>query len=97
MSDLNRAISLYIGWNISSYPQEDGSRVLDHFGEVKGAKLVDQVRSLVEELQRIQPNWEKHDLVGASKWAVGKLASRHWTLNGEAKSALEWLYSWWWK
>lgn len=97
MGDLNHAIALYVGWNVSPYPNESESRVLDHFGEEKGEQLVERVRSLLEELQQIQPNWEKHDLVSASKWAVGELASRHWALNSEAKAALEWIYSWWWK
>lgn len=97
MSDLNRAIVLYIGWNIMSYPQEDELRVLDHFGKVKADNLVAEVRSCIGELRQIQPDWEKYDISSASKWAVGKLRSRHWTLNGNAKAALEWLYSWWWK
>jgi hypothetical protein len=97
MNDLNHAIALYVGWNVSLYPNEDEIRVLSHFGEVEGTKLVERVRLILEELQQIQPNWEEHDLVSASKCAVESLASRHSTLNDEARAALEWIYSWWWK
>jgi hypothetical protein len=97
MTELDQAIILYTGWKISSYPQENESRILDQFGELKGEVLIGEVREIVSELKRIQPDWERHDLTGASKWAVAELASRHIGLNDEAKSALEWLYSWWWK
>lgn len=97
MDALNRAIVLYIGRGMSPYPKEDESRVVDHFGASQGSTLAAQVRKILEELQRMQPNWDQHDLVGASKWAVSQLKLKHEGLDDAAVAALEWIYSWWWK
>ena len=97
MNELNQAIVLYVGWNLSSYPSEDESRLLEHFGEVKGMELAKRVRSILEDLKQTQPDWNSQDLAEAAKWAVGKVAARHWLLDRQAKAALEWTFSWWWK
>jgi hypothetical protein len=97
MGNLNRAISVYVGWKISPFPKLDETRVLDFFGPAAGTVLLSRLNPLVRELEAIRPNWEEHDLVSASKWAVGVLVSRHPHLADEGKAALEWLYSWWWK
>jgi hypothetical protein len=97
MSDLNRAIALYVGWKASSSPHEDDSRVLALFEGKRGANLAKRARSIVRELQLIKPDWNRHDLASGSKWAVRKLASRHWGLDREAKAALEWTCSFWWR
>lgn len=97
MNDFNRAIELYVGWKVSPLPKEEDARVLDHFGQAGGAELLQRVHALIQELQGLQPNWEEYDLVGASKWAVGQLATSHPELSDEGKVALEWIYSWWWK
>jgi hypothetical protein len=94
---LDRAVVLYVGWKLLPFPQESASRVIDFFGETKGSRLVAEVRSLLAELDALPPDWTKHDLVGASAWAVAELMSRHDTLGDEARAALEWIYSWWWK
>ncbi|MDO7837514.1 hypothetical protein Q4610_20960 [Sphingobium sp. HBC34] len=97
MDDYNQAVVLYIGWEIASFPQEDEARVLDRFGPTLGPALVVRVQALLEELQAIQPNWDQHTLVSASNWAVKQLKQKHPQLDEAATSALEWIYSWWWK
>lgn len=97
MNDLSQAIVLYLGWGVASSPRENRDAIIDRFGESNGNKLYEEVQSVVEDLQEIEPNWDRHDLVGASKSAVQELSLRHIGMSSEAKSALEWLYSWWWK
>ena len=97
MSDLSRAVVLYVGWGEGLNPDEDPSRVIDEFGRYKGTALAGQARSIVEELREIRPAQGDDDLAGASTMAVNRIASRHPTLDSDARSALEWLYSWWWR
>jgi hypothetical protein len=97
MDGLNQAIPLFVGWGVSSFPKEDGKRIIDRFGLVEGRKLSAEVQALVDELRGITPDWSKHTLVSAGQWAVAQLKSRHPELSDEAASALNWLYTWWWK
>lgn len=97
MDTLNEAIPLYIGVGVSSYPKEDDARVLERFGSEAGHAILERVQTIVAELQSIETDWEKHTLVSGSKWAVEKLRSKHDDINDESGSALEWIYSWWWK
>ena len=95
--ELNDAIQLYVGVGASPFPKEDEARVVDYYGPEATQSLLSSVRSIIADLQKIQPDWDKHTLVSGSKWAVEQLAENHPELTGESKSALKWLYSWWWK
>lgn len=97
MHDLNDAIAVYVGHGVISYPNEDAARVVNRFGKPRGQELVESVRSLLSELDAIKPTWDKNDLATTSRLAVDQLALRHPGLNNEAKAALAWIYSWWWK
>lgn len=95
--ELNDAVQLYVGVGVSPFPKEDESRIVEHFGAEAAQSLLSGVRTIIAELQEIQPDWDNHTLVSGSQWAVEQVAGKHPELNGESKSALEWLYSWWWK
>ena len=97
MDDFNNAITLYIGWKINPFPKEDEGRVLDRFGLAAGGVLVTRVRAILDELQQLQPNWNEHDLVSASKWAADQIKLKNPELDDAAIAALEWIYSWWCK
>lgn len=97
MEILNKAIMLYIGVGVLPYPKEDEGRLLDNYGEEAGRLVLRNVQAVISDLQAIEVDWDKHDLVGGSKWAVAKLRLGHVDLSDDAGSALEWLYSWWWK
>jgi hypothetical protein len=96
-TNLSSAVSLFIGRGKSAYPKEDVTRLIAAFGPKIAADLEPRVRGLLAELDQIKPDWKVHDLVGAAKWAVGKLKAQHPELDEEAVAALEWIYSWWWK
>jgi hypothetical protein len=97
METLNEAIPLYIGVGVSPYPKEDEARLFERFGDDAGRAVLEAVRAIISELQTIEPDWEKQTLVSGSKWAVEKLRSNYDDLDDKSGSALEWLYSWWWK
>lgn len=97
MTQLNTAIPLYVGYGVSSFPKEDATRLVGPFGPELGAQLAAQISKLLAELDGIKPDWSKHDLVTASKWAVAELKRSHPELDEKATAALEWIYSWWWK
>ena len=96
MDSLNRAISLYVGWDVSSFPKEDSARVFAAFGSV-GDLLVLKVKTLLEELNGFKVDWSKFDLLAGSEWAVAQLRERHPEIDDEGAKALVWIYSWWWK
>lgn len=95
--DLNDAIQRYVGLGASPYPKEDEARVVDHYGVEAAQSLMSDILSIIADLQKIQPDWEKHTLISGSQWAVEQLSAKHPELTGKSKAALEWLYSWWWK
>lgn len=97
MNQIDQAILLYLGWKRSPFPTEDEVDIFREFGPDQGADLVEKVRSILNELSAVEPDWQKNDLVSASKIAVGKLKINHPDLSDAAASALEWTYSWWWK
>lgn len=97
MTQLNSAIPLYVGYGVSSFPNEDAVRLIAPFGPELGAQLAAQISKLLAELDGIKPDWSKHDLVSASKWAVAELKRTYPDLDDKATAALEWIYSWWWK
>lgn len=95
--DLNDAIQLYVGIGTSQFPKEDDVKVIDQFGAEAAQPLVAGVRSVIDDLQKVQPDWERHTLVSASHWAVEQVSMNHPELTEKSKVALEWLYSWWWR
>jgi hypothetical protein len=93
---LNRAVRRYIGYGVNSFPNEDPARLIAEFGPELGSRLDTQVKSLLEELDRIKPVIDSSPLLSA-KNAVAELKLNHPELDPNTIDALEWIYSWWWK
>jgi hypothetical protein len=96
-TNINKALILYIGYGITSYPKEDNARLVAEFGPELAPVLEIQVKSLLEELDQIKPDWNTHTLISAAKSAADELRRRHSELNEQSSKALEWIFSWWWK
>jgi hypothetical protein len=96
-SDLSKAIVIYVGYGITTYPKEEGSRLLSEFGTERAAELEARIKNILESLNQIKPDWNKHTLVSGSQWAVAELKKTIPGLDAKGTAALEWLYSWWWK
>jgi hypothetical protein len=97
MHSLNKAIVLYLGHGITTYPVSDASRLAQCFSAQEASGLAEQVNVLLDELDAIKPDWNAHTLVSGSQWAVAQLKRSHPELDDKATAALEWAYSWWWK
>jgi hypothetical protein len=95
--NLNIAIPLFVGYGVTTYPQEDGSRLTARFGNEVGLQLEAKVNLLLKEFDALRPDWNVHSLQSGTKWAVGELKRKHPELDSEALAALEWVFSWWWK
>jgi glucose-6-phosphate dehydrogenase assembly protein OpcA len=91
------ALVLYVGWGTSIIQQEDKSRVFGYFGSDIGRELLEKVQFIIAELGSVEPNWNDHDLHAAAKFAAESVVAHHPEITEEGRSALEWIYSWWWK
>lgn len=97
MSNINTAISIYVGYGITPFPKENSARLAGSFDIEAARQLESQINALLSELEKLQPDWTAHTLASASKWAVTELKRSHPELDDKATDALEWIYSWWWK
>lgn len=95
--DVNVAIPLYVGWQITSVPDEDLSRVASKFAPEKVEGIGQRVAAILQELNTIEPDWNEHSLASGSSWAVALLKAKFPFLDEEAVKALEWTFSWWWR
>ena len=93
---LNRAVRRYIGYGVTSFPKEDPAQLITEFGPELGSQLEAKVKSLLEELDRFKPDGESPPILTAKR-AVAELKREHPELDANTISALEWIYSWWWK
>ena len=96
VNDISIAVSLYLGYGLTSFPKEDASRLVPRFGS-NASRLETQVRALLTELDSVRPDWNAHSLASGSQWAVAQLRSAHPELEDDAVNALVWTYAWWWK
>lgn len=94
---INTAISLYIGYGVTSFPKEDSSRLIAEFGSDTALQLEALVKSILNELNQLKPDWKKQSLISATQWASAELTRKHPELDKNSIAALEWIYSWWWK
>lgn len=96
-ADLSAAVQSLLGWGIETYPKENQQRVLDRYGPVVGAELVECAQEVLRSLDAIEPDPKQPDLSEVSRKAVATLKLAHPDLDTEAAASLEWAYSWWWK
>ena len=96
MNAISEAVPLYLGFRKASFPEKDPTRLTPRFGS-NAPQLERQVKEILAELNKIRPDWNAHDLVSGSQWAVAQLRRSHPELEDEAARALEWAYAWWWK
>src|SRR5690242_13454667 len=95
MNLISEALSLYVGYGITSFPKEDVSRLKEKFDSDVALRLEKEIKLILEDLDSIKPDWKSHSLVSGSKWAVEELRHLHPELNSKAVEALEWIFSWW--
>ena len=94
---LSAALPLYVGYGLTGFPKEDGSRLVEVFGPELGSQLETEIKQLLVELDQLKPDWDAHTLVSASKWASASLRHKYPGLDQTAVASLEWVFSWWWR
>lgn len=90
---LNKAVVEYLGFDSSSFPDNNVSLVSSKYG----IEYLDEVVKVIEELGRIQPDWEKGDLNEVAKYSVDELLLKYPFLNDKSNEALIWAFTYWWK
>ena len=95
--EFSSAIRTYIGFGVSSFPRRDPDAVLDRFGAIVGAQLLDRIERLFTDLDCLAPDWRRHSLLSAKDWAEAEMRARHPKLHDDAIVALGWAFSYDWK
>lgn len=94
-NDLSRAIVLYVGYGLLAYPREKKERVIDYFGLPYGELLFKRVDAAMNVMNSIEIDWTHQSLESASEYAVSEVSSKFPGLNGDAREALRWVFTWW--
>lgn len=96
-NDVSQAVVLYLGFRRAPSPREDGAKLVQEFGATKGAELESQVRSLVEELGKINVDWSRYSWESATKMARDRMEANHPDLSDDALEALAWKIAFDWR
>ena len=92
-NDLSKAVTLYIGFGLESWPMRDRKRIFQEFGDVHGAELKLQVDALLRETGGIAIDWSAHSLASAGDMIEKVMHLRHPELSDDAIRALGWDYT----
>lgn len=90
---MNDAIKIYVGYGKSIAPVND----LDFLEGNYDLKVKNQVLSIFDELNRIQIDWNKLDLVQAAKMAVAEICEKYPFIEEDTKKAMEWKFTFDWR
>ncbi len=96
-NDLSRAVVLFLGAGVSSFPAINPARLIQEFGDARGVELGVEVAAFLDELGRIEVDWTVHNLQSATEMAEQRMAARHANLTDEAIKALGWKFSFGWR
>ncbi len=96
-SDLARALVLHLGFDLTPAPQEDFARVEAKLGKKRAEKVRPQLDRVLDQLARLQPNWDRMTLDEAAHWAAAELQERWPELDARAYAAIVWAASYGWK
>ena len=94
---LSLAVVRFLGYGMATHPDEDPARLVGEFGAQMASTLEPDVRQLLDELNKLKPDWSAHSLVTAGAWAKEEIRRRHPELSQDALDALEWAFTWWWR
>jgi hypothetical protein len=78
-------------------PRVDRDRLVQELGAVRGGELENEVKSLFDELSRIEVDWSVHSLSSAGQMARESMRARRPDLSEEALRALEWKFTFDWR
>jgi hypothetical protein len=96
-NQVNEALVIYVGYGMKRFPKEDAARLLLYFNEEKSAQLMSEIRSILNDLNQLRPDWTALSLGAAEIWARHEMAERYPQLNDGSLKALGWVFTWWWR
>jgi hypothetical protein len=96
-ANLNRAIVLFLGYGISSYPDNQSARLTSEFGPELAFQLEQKVSQILDDLDLLKPDWSTQSFDSACIWAKEEMHRKYPELDSSALSSLEWAFSWGWK
>jgi hypothetical protein len=97
MTDLSKAIVLFLQYGSAKSPRADEDRVIAEFGESKGRELLKRVHAIIEEANAIPVDWSKHTLASAGKLVRDEMHRRYPGLSDDALDALAWKFTFDWR
>jgi hypothetical protein len=89
--DLTKAVVLWTGHGIRSWPHRDDAVLIQEFGEARGLDLLVALRSLEADFYRSNAHLTEPDLRAMTERASEEFRSRH----PDAPSALVDAVAWW--
>ncbi len=96
-TELNQAIQIYLGFEISPTPKSDERKIIDIFGEARGSRFIETIKHLLHEINTYPIDWTCSDLNQAGEAVRTLLMSRHPDLSKQSISALVWQFTYNWR
>jgi hypothetical protein len=96
-STVSKALLVYLGTGVTSFPDPNEERLTKEFGADKAEDLAPLVAALVEEVRGIKVDWSVHDLQSAGDLAANEMRRRHPELSDEAVGALRGVFTFDWR
>src|SRR4051794_40395611 len=90
---LTRAILIWTGWDVTSWPARRDELVLRAYPADEGPKVVTEVRSLYQNFYLSDARYESANLIEMGERAAAEFRARHPEIGDEAVEALAWCYT----
>ena len=92
-SDLSRAVVLWTGWGVATWPSRDDEALTRKYGESRGLDLLQAVRELEADFYSSNAHLTEPDLQTMTARASAEFRMRHPEAPAELVDALAWCYS----
>jgi hypothetical protein len=91
--ELTDAVVEWTGWGAHAWPARDDLRILNEFGQARGAVLVEAVHRLAGDFYESSARFTVSDLAQMSDQAADEFRERHPEVGEQAVRALAWCYT----
>ncbi len=95
--NLDLALRAFASWGGSDYPIESTDNLRRFVGPKEADAAVARVSEIIDQLDRIIPDWTRHDLDEAAAHAVREIADLHPDLGRDGIAVLKWVYTSWYQ
>lgn len=91
---MSQAVALWLGWQLTAWPQRDEQRVVAHLGVDGAVAVMPLVRAWEDDFYRSDARSTAPGLVEMGEKASAHFRSAHPEATEEAIDALAWAYTW---